>query len=99
MSSRVNGFIEVGVVVEKKDFTDKPTNQFRRRHLNKDIVSQLNVNIKRVRNAKEVGIMHLGKLVPGLKWLNRVEIRVEGKKLRRATCRKGLVQLLTNYFQ
>ena len=81
ISSRINGFIEVGFVVEKKDFTDKPTNQFRRRHLNKDIVSQLNVNIKRVRNAKEVGIMHLGKLVPGLKWLNRVEIRVEDKKV------------------
>ena len=24
---------------------------------------------------------HLGKLVPGLKWLNRVEIRVEDKKV------------------
>ena len=80
VSDRVNGFIEIGVMIENKIFMSKPTNSFQLRHLKKNVACQLNVNIKRVRNAKEVGIMHLGKLIPGLKWLNRVEIRVDDKK-------------------
>jgi hypothetical protein len=85
-SHKIKGEIELGLVIETTDenvllTANGGSGSFEKQEGQAEIMNfRVNVDICRVRNSREVGIMKLGNVTPILRWLNRIEIRINGKK-------------------